>query len=160
MVGGASGLRGLGDGHVSGRGFDLVEVGFFYKGFDDAFDDGFDDEAGGGFHESVQQSGHFERGRESETVFVAEMAGAFDGETDTLVLALGRMAHFQNGDEVAYAHLGDAAIARDDANAIETIIEERAWTKGDMAIGEGGIDKGRYLLVGLHGMNLLQRCSL
>ena len=150
----------MGDGPVSGRGFDLVQVCFFYEGFDDAFDDGFDDEAGGGFHESVEQGGHFERGGESETVFVAEVAGAFNGEADTLVFALGRMTHFQNGDEVAYAHLGDAAISRDNANAIEAIIEEGAWTESDMAIGEGGIDKGRYLLVGLHGMNLLQRCSL
>lgn len=46
--GGASGLRGLGYGPVSGRGFDLVEVGFLYQGLGDAFDDGFDNEAGGG----------------------------------------------------------------------------------------------------------------
>jgi hypothetical protein len=57
--GGASGLRSLGDGRVGGGGFDLVEMGFFYEGFDDAFDDGFDDEAGGGFHECVEEGGHF-----------------------------------------------------------------------------------------------------
>jgi len=38
----------LGNGLVSGREFDVVEVGFFYEGVDDAFDDGLDDEAGGG----------------------------------------------------------------------------------------------------------------
>ena len=120
----------------------MVEVGFFYEGFDDAFDDGFDDEAGGGFHEGVEEGGHFEGGGESEAVVVAEVAGAFDGEADALVFALGRMTHFQNGDEVAYAHLGDAAIAGHDANAIETVIEEGARAEGDVAIGEGGVHDG------------------
>lgn len=141
----------------NGLWFDLVEVGFFYEGFDDALDDGFDDEAGGGLHEGVEEGGHFERGGESEAVLIAEVAGTFDGEADALVFALGRMTHFENGDEVAYAHLGDAAIARDDANAIEAIVEESARTEGDMAISKGGVDEGCYLLIGLHGMNLLQR---
>lgn len=158
--GGTSRLSCLSYGPVSGRGFDVVEVGFFYEGFDDSFDDGFDDEAGGGFHEGVEEGGHFEGGGEIKSVFVAKMAGALDGEADALVFALGRMAHFQNGDEIAYTHLRDAAIARDDANAIQAIIEESARTKRNMAISKGGVDEARYLLICLHGMNLLQRCSL
>ena len=63
--GGARGLGGLWDGPVGGRGIDVVEVGFSYEGFDDAFDDGVDDEARGGFHEGVEEGGHFERGGEA-----------------------------------------------------------------------------------------------
>ena len=43
----------------------MVEVGFSYEGFDDAFDDGVDDEARGGFHEGVEEGGHFEQGGEA-----------------------------------------------------------------------------------------------
>lgn len=41
------------EGLVDGRGFELVEVGFFDERFADSLGDGFDDEAGGGFHEGV-----------------------------------------------------------------------------------------------------------
>ena len=93
-------------------------------------------------------------------MLVAEVAGAFDGEADALVFALGRMTHFQDGDEVANAHLGDAAIAGDDANAVQALVEDSTGAKRDMTISECCSDESCDFLIGLHNIFLLQRRSL